>query len=392
MTSHTQVQTISSKGKGVRLANLVFNDFRHDSRVEKTCRSLASHGFDVTLFAFSGEGLPAKEEIDGFRVVRCSGPGRLGSLVGMACRLLGSAREFDAIHCNDLEPLPLAAMAKLLGGRSVLVYDAHELETEKMAARGMRKYLSRWLEKAFFVCVDATITVGDKIADWYSARYDVARPSVVRNAPPMWKRNKTNLLRERFSISPDTPIFLYVGSLAKGRAVEATLDAFSGQKDRALVFIGYGGTSLEGRNLEARVRSVARREPNVYFHDPVPSSELIDCVSSADVGLSLIEDLCLSYRYCMPNKLFEYGMAGLPVLVSDLPEMRSTIEQYECGVVCPDITARGITNAVERILNMNLDHLGANARVMAEDHCWEKQENALLGLYHGLFSNSGRQS
>ena len=155
---------MSSKGKGVRLANLVFNDFRHDSRVEKTCRSLASHGFDVTLFAFSGEGLPAKEERDGFRVVRCSGPGRLGSLVGMACRLLGSAREFDAIHCNDLEPLPLAAMAKLLGGRSVLVYDAHELETEKMAARGMRKYLSRWLEKAFFVCVDATITVGDKIA------------------------------------------------------------------------------------------------------------------------------------------------------------------------------------------------------------------------------------
>ena len=94
-------------------------------------------------------------------------------------------------------------MAKLLGGRSVLVYDAHELETEKMAARGMRKYLSRWLEKAFFVCVGATITVGDKIADWYSARYDVARPSVVRNAPPMWKRKKTNLLRKRFSISPD---------------------------------------------------------------------------------------------------------------------------------------------------------------------------------------------
>ena len=94
----------------------------------------------------------------------------------------------------------------------------------------------------------------------------------------------------------------------------------------------------------------------------------------------------------MPDKLFEYGMAGLPIPVSDsdLPEMKSTIEQYECSAVCPGITPRGIASSMKRILSMDIDHLGANARVLAEDRCWEKQENVLVSLCHGLFSTLGR--
>ena len=91
----------------------------------------------------------------------------------------------------------------------------------------------------------------------------------------------------------------------------------------------------------------------------------------------------------MPDKLFEYGMAGLPIPVSDsdLPEMKSTIEQYECSAVCPGIT---IASSMKRILSMDIDHLGANARVMAEGRCREKQENVLVSLCHGLFSTLGR--
>jgi glycosyltransferase involved in cell wall biosynthesis len=363
------------------VANIVFNEFRNDARVEKTCRSLAANGFAVTLFALSGEGLPAEEERDGFRVVRCPGPGRLGSVIRMAFRLLWSAREFDVIHCNDLEPFPLAVMAKFLSGRGALVYDAHELETEKVSVRGLRKILSRWLEKALFSCADATITVGDEIADWYSARYAAERPQVVRNAPHLWKLKKTDLLRKRLSISPSTPIFLYVGSLQKGRTVEATLDAFTGAKDRAIVFMGYGGTSVQGQRLERLVRETAQRESNLFFHEPVSQGELLDYVASADVGVSLIEDICLSYRYCLPNKLFEYGMAGLPVMVSDMPEMRMKIEEYQCGVICHELSPVGISDAAEEIIAMDCKAMAANARRMAEEHCWEKQEKKLLALY-----------
>ena len=94
----------------------------------------------------------------------------------------------------------------------------------------------------------------------------------------------------------------------------------------------------------------------------------------------------------MPNKLFEHGMAGLPIPVSDsdLPEMKSTIEQFECSAVGPGITPRGIASSMKRILSKDIDQLGANARGMAEDRCWEKQENVLVSLCHGLFSTLGR--
>ena len=123
----------------VTVAHLVFNDFRNDSRVEKTCGSLSAAGYSVSVFAFGGEGLPTNEKRDGWEVFRCGRGSRLGALVSMSWRFLTSVSSYDLVHCHDLEPLPLAVAAKvMLGGRLRIVYDAHELETEKIAARGLR--------------------------------------------------------------------------------------------------------------------------------------------------------------------------------------------------------------------------------------------------------------
>jgi len=89
----------------------------------------------------------------------------------------------------------------------------------------------------------------------------------------------------------------------------------------------------------------------------------------------------LNHKYSLPNKFFEYAMAGLPILVSDLPEMRKFVEKYNCGVICESITPKGIARGIKKLLEQDLEKLGKNARKMAEDHSWEMQEKKLLRLY-----------
>ena len=123
------------------------------------------------------------------------------------------------------------------------------------------------------------------------------------------------------------------------------------------------------------------KSKNIHFHESVTSNSLQVYTSSADVGLCLIEDYCLSYRYCLPNKFFEYAMAGLPILVSDLPEMRKLVQKYNCGVICESVTPDGIVKGLKELLGQDLQKLGKNARRMAEDHSWESQEEKLINLY-----------
>ena len=369
----------------VTVAHLVFNDFRNDSRVEKTCGSLSAAGYSVSVFAFGGEGLPTNEKRDGWEVFRCGRGSRLGALVSMSWRFLTSVSSYDLVHCHDLEPLPLAVAAKvMLGGRLRIVYDAHELETEKIAARGLRKIMSKVMERLLMPFVDELITVGERIAEWYAKKYSRRKPCVVMNSPLLCNAEKSEVLRELIGISHETRLFLYLGVLSEGRSVELMLDAFSGCDDRAIVLMGGGGTSREGRRLEDLVRKRASREANVFFLRPVPRNKVVEYASSADVGLCLIEDKCLSYRYCLPNKLFEYGMAGTPVLASNLPELTEVVKRYGCGVICSELTAEGIRIAIDECLAVDVLAMGARARRWAEERCWETQEKKLVDLYREL--------
>ena len=169
----------------------------------------------------------------------------------------------------------------------------------------------------------------------------------------------------------------------QGRAIEILAKAFQiiDVKNLDFVFMGYPASTEAGRNSFSKIMKISQEFENIHFHEPVNSNILHEFTGSADLGFCLIEDLCLSYRLCLPNKFFEYAMAGLPILVSDLPEMRKLVEQYDCGVVCESLTPDGIVNGLKKLLSKDLVKLGKNARKMAEDHSWEVQEEKLLRLY-----------
>jgi len=116
----------------------------------------------------------------------------------------------------------------------------------------------------------------------------------------------------------------------------------------------------------------------------VPTDVLLNYTSSADVGIALIKNTCLSYNFCMPNKLFEYAMVGLPVIVSNVKEMSEFVKKHQMGVVVKDDAVASLNEAIERLLSMDLTVLKQNAKKAALDNSWEHQEKKMQIIYRKL--------
>jgi glycosyltransferase involved in cell wall biosynthesis len=340
----------STAGKSRVALHLTLSDFRHQSRSLRMLRALlASNAYDqVHVVALAGDGLPAQESLLQGRLfvrrVDVRVPRRIpGALrhpfqyffwtlhvLRQACRLRP-----ELLQCKSIEPLPAAVLARALAGAS-LVYDAAELESEKGKRRFPRAaaFALRTIERLCLRWVSKVLVVSDSIADWYQRTYSIARPTVIRNLPETIsaKRESGKSLRAELGLPSESLIFLYLGALTHGRGVSLLLEAAkrleAGEGDRYVVFMGAGP-------YEKIVQESARNNPVVRWLPPVPPGDVLRYASDADLGLVLIEDTCLSYRYSLPNKLFEHYWSGVPVLASDLPELREFVRTRRAGFVVP---------------------------------------------------------
>ena len=375
------------------VAILVLNDFIHDARVRKEAHTLSSD-YKVTVFALNTAKLPETEILnDNLRVYRKTFYGK-DDWTGVLRKLqqaivyvqffyvfLRQAKNFDIVHCNDLETLPMGVVSRLVAKRIKIVYDAHEYETETQWLRNpLKKWFARRIEKWTIAYVDAMCVVSEGIRGEYRRIYGLDTIHLVLNAPNLVPvLESQDLFRRKFGISEDTPIFLYQGGLTRGRGVEIVLETFArpDMETYAVVFMGYG-------DLEARVRETAGRHPNIYVHDAVPAKEILKYTASADCGICFIEDTCLNYRFCSPNKLFEYIMACVPVLVSDLVELKRLVETTGVGVAANGNTANGLQAAIGELLTM--DRVGFHKALLETRarYNWEAQEQVLRKMYASL--------
>ena len=141
-----------------------------------------------------------------------------------------------------------------------------------------------------------------------------------------------------------------------------------------IVFMGYG-------QLEEDIKIASKENKNIFFYPAVAPEIVLEYTSSADIGISFIENTCLSYYYCLPNKLFEYSMVGLPVIVSNMKEMRELVEKYDMGIVVTDDKIESMNNAIDKILQSDIKQMKQNARRCAEENSWEKQEVKTINEY-----------
>ena len=376
--------------------HISLTEFRNESRVLKQTNSLADNGFFKHIYIAALHADDLKKEQNYSDKITCKRFSlttrklpknfivQLFKYLEYCFRVLFYYRNknINVVNVHSLALLPLGYVLKKLY-KAKLVYDAHELETETNGSKGFRQKLSKWLEKKLIHKADMTLVVSESIADWYANEYNIARPPVVLNAPNTRELKINNHFREQLGIREDQIILLYQGGLASGRGVHLILEAFKQRKDDKVVavFMGYG-------SLEADIKIAAEQHSNIYFFPAVPPQVVLEYTASADMGIHLIQNTCLNHNYCMPNKLFEYAMAGLPVLVSNMKDMSELVTRYAMGAVISDFSAEGINQAVDNFLEQDLTSMKANAYQAACENAWEVQEQKMLAAYQQLLNKA----
>ncbi len=372
----------------LKVALFVFNSFTNDSRVLKEAISLHKGGYDVAVIAHGDNGLSDEEIISDIKVARVgyldrkvtkSKFGKLKAYFKYIVEAIKYTKTYNLFHCNDLNTLPIGVIIKKFFNRDAkIVYDAHEYETETNDLRGIQKSLTKWLEKSLIRYADKVITVNDAIANEYTRLYNIPKPSLVLNTPPYKTIEKTDIFRETFDIGREQIIFIYQGGLDSGRGIEVLLETFKMvDKNKVIVFMGYGP-------LENTIKEEAKNQKNIYFHQAVTAKVLLDYTSSADFGIIFYENNCLNHYYCLPNKMFEYLMAGLPVIVSNLYEIRKIVENNSIGVVATENTPTGLKQAIETAQELDKNQLINNIIKLKAIYNWEEQEKVLLRIYDYL--------
>lgn len=294
----------------------------------------------------------------------------------------------DVVHCHDLNTLWAGRKVKQATGCK-LVYDSHELATARnRMGLGWRLWCEHF-EKAGIPDADAVIMASPGYADVARERYGVD-PTVVINVPPPQEPTGERDLRAETGVDPDHTLLLYQGSIQENRGIEQVIDAVellnqppltADDDGVSLVVVGYG---YHRPTLERMVRDRGLGDV-VRFFGPVPNPELVDWSSSADVGMCNIVGTSPSYRESLPNKFFEYVMAGIPVVVSDFGSMGRICEEQGVGVTCDPTDPEALAAAVTRLRDPAFyEQCRANTPAMAAQYNWDVEQRKLVEVYERL--------
>jgi glycosyltransferase involved in cell wall biosynthesis len=282
----------------------------------------------------------------------------------------------DLLVANDLDTLPGVFLAARLKKRK-LVYDSHEYFTEVPELIGRNRVKKIWerIEAMILPKIILATTVSGSIAMVYREKYGIEM-EVILNLP--YRIEKMLATADNLKNNGEM-IILYQGSLNKGRGLELAIRAMQHVDHAKLVLIGAGDLDDELRNLTADLLLHDR----VVFMGRMLPQELIQYTRQADLGISLEENLGMNYRFALPNKLFDYIQARVPVLVSDLPEMAAVVRHYQIGMVCSTTVPEELASRITAILSdkAGLAVWKANLEHAARELCWENEEHKLLELY-----------
>lgn len=367
----------------------VINDLVTDRRVHKTCMVLHSEGYDVLLV---GRVLPDSLPMDSrpYRTHRM----KLWFTKGVAfyaeftIRLWFFLRKHrpSLLVANDLDTLwPNSYVARRK--KIPLIYDSHEIfcEVPELQHALLKKRIWEGLEKRVVPRLKYCLTVNHSIAGWFNRKYGTDF-KVVRNIPD--RINVTEIKsRQELNLPADKKIILLQGAgINIERGAEEAIDAMQWVEDAMLLIIG-GGDALEKLKVRSQKSEV---ENKVVFLPKMKPENLYHYTCNADIGLSLDKDTNINYRYSLPNKLFDYVNAGVPVLASALPEVQAFIDKYYVGVCIKSHDPQHIAEMMNFMLRApDYPLWRENTKKAAADNSWEQEKHVLLKMLGEIKAQEG---
>lgn len=280
---------------------------------------------------------------------------------------------------NDWWMLPIADAGQARSGGSI-VYDSHELATEEYSEkpewRRFQRPIVAAVETALISKARIVTSVSPGIRDHLKTQYDLRAPTMTLRNAPSYQETPFRPAGEKIRV-------LYHGLVRSGRGLETTIESVASWRSEFELTIRGPSEPAYLDALKARVNELGLGS-RVTFSDPVPMTELVARARDFDIGIMALPDLSLHTRYALPNKLFEYLMAGLALIVTDLPEMRTLVNTTGAGAVTPDATPAAIAGSINSITREKLDAMRRAALVAARQYNWEVESTPVLAAYADL--------
>ena len=297
----------------------------------------------------------------------------------------------DVIHANDLDTLPAAWLAARLK-RTPLVYDTHEYfcGVPELAHRPLVRGIWRFWERLIFPRLHDVFTVNASIASLYENDYG-KRPMVVRNVPRKPTVAPLIITRKEAGLPEGVPLLVAQGSgLNVDRGLEEALEALGLLPGVHLVLIGSGDVLPHLKQEVVRLQLAGR----VHFLPRMPYEDMMARTRLADAGLTLDKDTNINYRFSLPNKVFDYMAAGIPVVASPVVEVAAIVNQYNAGEVIDAVTPQAIAAGVKKVLEQGKDSYAEGLKRGSTSIHWDAEFSPMEAAYVRLLGvgNGARPS
>lgn len=352
----------------------VTNDLVSDQRVHKVCMFLHTNNFDVELI---GRLLPNSLSINRpYKTKRMNLLFKKGALFYINYNLVLFThllfKKHEYVLANDLDTL-LACFINCKIKRKELFYDSHEYFTEvpELIDRPFIKKIWERIEQTIFPKLKKVYTVNESLATIFEKKYGIQVHSIM-NLPYYSKHIKSEEKNIQFTV-------IYQGALNKDRGLEELILAFQYLENVTLWIVGEGDLSYDLRELSKSLKLNTK----IKFWGKIPFEQLKTITEKAHLGVSLEKSTNLNYQLATPNKLFDYLAVGLPVLTSDLPEIKKIVENFQIGICLAEITPKLIASEIIKIKKDKelIKFYSKNAEKAHETLNWENQEEKLKKIF-----------
>ena len=364
-----------------KIVVLVSNDLSTDQRVRKMCNSLINLDYSIELI---GRRLPDSKPLKRtYKTKRFKLWFNKGGLfyANLNIRLFFYLLflKYDRIQANDLDTLLPAYLISRLR-KKPLVYDTHEIFTEVPEIQG-RWVKNVWIfiENSIFPKLKYVITVNQSIADFYQQKFKRIDIKVIRNIPEKQSIEKTQS-RKDLELPTDQFVLIVQGAgINVDRGTEEVLLSLKYLSEVILLIVGSGDAVPELKKMAV----TEQLEDRVIFIPRLPYEQMMQYTMNSDLGISVDKPTSLNYEFSLPNKIFDYIRAGIPMLVSDLVEVAAVIKEYKIGRIIEKVEPMEIADAVKKFQDDSdsSDQLKENLKTASINLIWENDAKVLKEFY-----------